>query len=46
MAYSDVTIGSLGRTARDCGWLAGTHSNVCFYMSCADGSTGDALALK
>ena len=46
VAYSDVSIGSLRLTARDCGWLAGTHSNVCFYMSCADGSTGDALALK
>ena len=46
VAYSDVTIGALRLTARDCGWLADTHSNVCFYMSCADGSTGDALALK
>ena len=43
---SDVTIGSLQLTARDCGWIAGSHSNVCFYMSCADGSTTDALALK
>ena len=46
VAYSDVTVGALRLTARDCGWLADTHSNVCFYMSCADGSTGDALALK
>ncbi len=46
VAHSDVTIGSLRLTARDCGWLADSHSNVCFYMSCADGSTTDALALK
>ena len=26
---SDVTIGSLQLTARDCGWMAGSHSNVC-----------------
>ena len=43
---SDVFIGSLQLTARDCGWIAGSHSNVCFYMSCADGNTTDALALK
>ena len=43
---SDVTIGSLQLTARDCGWMAGSHSNVCFYMSCTDGNTTDALALK
>ena len=43
---SDVVIGSLQLTARDCGWLAGSHSNVCFYMSCTDGNTTDALALK
>ena len=46
VAHSDVTIGSLQLSARDCGWLAGSHSNVCFYMSCADGNTTDALALK
>jgi hypothetical protein len=46
VAHSDVTIGSLRLTARDCGWLADSHSNVCFYMSCTDGSTTDALALK
>ena len=46
MSGSDVTIGTLQLTARDCGSLAGSHSNVCFYMSCADGNTTDALALK
>ena len=46
VAHSDVSIGSLRLSARDCGWLADSHSNVCFYMSCADGSTTDALALK
>jgi hypothetical protein len=42
----DVAIGSLRLRAKDCGWLADSHSNVCFYMSCADGNPGDALALK
>ena len=46
MVHSDVSIGSLQLSARDCGWLADSHSNVCFYMSCADGNTTDALALK
>jgi hypothetical protein len=46
VAHSNVSIGSLQLSARDCGWLADSHSNVCFYMSCADGNTGDALALK
>jgi hypothetical protein len=42
----DVVIGSLRLRAKDCGWLADSHFNVCFYMSCADGNPGDALALK
>jgi hypothetical protein len=46
VTLSDVSIGSLRLSARDCGWLADSHSNICFYMSCADGNTGDALALK
>ncbi len=43
---ADVAIGSLRLRGKDCGWLADAHSNVCFYMSCADGNPGDALALK
>ena len=42
----DVFIGSLQLTARDCGWVADSHSNACFYLSCANGNSADALALK
>ncbi len=42
-----MNISSLRLSARDYGWpQADSHSKICFYMSCADGSTGDALALK
>ncbi len=39
-----MNIGSLRLSARDCGWQADFQSNICFYMSCADGS--NELALK
>jgi hypothetical protein len=41
-----VTVGSLRFTTRDCGWTAGAHTNVCFYLSCVDGKKSEALKLK
>ena len=43
---SEVAIGALQLRRKDCGWLAGGHSNICFYLSCTDGNAGEALALK
>ena len=43
---SDVVIGALRFTARDCCWVAGSHSNVCFYRSCTDGNTTDVTTRR
>ena len=43
---SEVAIGALQLRRKDCGWLAGGHSNICFYLSCTDGITSEALTLK
>ena len=46
MHDSEVAIGALRLRRKECGWLAGGHSNICFYLSCTDGNASEALALK